>query len=130
MFSSSIWNWQIDYRLWQILIQWDIPVWVILLREGLQADPPEFVELAKAKLIPKTTADHVTVGSSVRVKDPSGSETTLTFQGPWDADPDNGIYSYRAPFGLGFMGKSVGDTVTPPSEDGEKVWEILAVGNS
>jgi transcription elongation GreA/GreB family factor len=78
-------------------------------------------EVAKAMTIP-ANADRtgkVNIGSSVKVKNASGKEDTFLFLGPWDADPDNGIYSYIAPFAQGFMGKIVGDTV----ED----WEIIEI---
>ncbi len=87
-------------------------------------------ELDKAKIIgsKKTETDNITVGSTVKAKDSSsGALETFTFLGPWDADHDKGIFSYRAPFALAFMGKKVGETVTAPSGSGERTWEIVDV---
>jgi transcription elongation factor GreA len=70
----------------------------------------------------------VTVGSGVRAKnEETGDTDTFVFLGPWDVDPDKGVYSYRAPMGLAFMGKSKGDTVELEAESGTKRWEILEV---
>jgi transcription elongation factor GreA len=87
-------------------------------------------ELAEARPITRelATADHVTVGSRVRVRNLiSGEEQTFTFLGPWDADPDRGIMAYNAPLGLAFMGKGIGDEVGYRAGTEERRWEVLAV---
>ncbi|MFW6457066.1 MAG: GreA/GreB family elongation factor, partial [Planctomycetota bacterium] len=71
-------------------------------------------ELSRSRIITHEMADSstVTVGSHVTVQDAdNGKERTLIFLGPWDAEPQNDIYSYQAPLSLKFMGKAVGDTV-------------------
>lgn len=82
-------------------------------------------ELKKALLIPddlKTTS--VNVGQTVRVKNlATGEEEKFTFLGPWDANLEQRIYSYLAPFARNFLGKKVGELV----EDGDKRYEILAI---
>jgi len=87
-------------------------------------------ELANAKLITRELAevDHVTIGSRVRARNlSSGEEETLTFLGPWDAQPEQGVYAYNAPLGLVFMGKSVGDTVVLQMGAEERSWEVLEI---
>jgi transcription elongation GreA/GreB family factor len=87
-------------------------------------------DLAKARLITHALADSptVTVGSAVLVKDlDSGATETFTFLGPWDVNPEQGIYSYRARLGMAFMGKAVGERVTMPVDSKERRWEILGV---
>jgi len=70
----------------------------------------------------------VTIGTTVRARRLStGQEETLTFLGPWDADTQKGIYYYRAPLALAFMGKAPGDTVVLEAEAGQERWEILEV---
>jgi transcription elongation factor GreA len=82
-------------------------------------------ELKKALLIPddiKTTT--VNVGCTIRVKNVANGELeTITFLGPWDANLEQRIYSYLAPFARNFLGKKVGDI----AEDGDKRYEILAI---
>jgi transcription elongation GreA/GreB family factor len=55
----------------------------------------------------------------------TGAAETMTFLGPWDAQPDERIYAYNAPLGLAFMGKAVGDVVTYRFGPEERRWEIL-----
>jgi transcription elongation factor GreA len=88
-------------------------------------------EMAKAKPIPKNAdrTERVTIGSSAKVKDPSGTEETFLFLGPWDADPDNNVFSYRAPFAQGFMGKKVGETVESIADDDTRTWEIISISD-
>jgi len=87
-------------------------------------------DLAKARPIPRTMAesDTVTVGTAVRARRLStGQEESLAFLGPWDALPEKGIYFYRAPIALAFMGKQVGDTATLQTGSSQEQWEILEV---
>jgi len=75
-------------------------------------------------------ADHVAVGSRVRAKDvDTGTVRTLTFLGPWDVDVAAGIYSYRAPLSLSFMGRAVGDVVTVPVDRSEQTLEIVEIAS-
>ncbi|MHC4592916.1 MAG: GreA/GreB family elongation factor, partial [Planctomycetota bacterium] len=72
-------------------------------------------ELSEARPIARemAQADHVTVGSRVRARNPSTGEVeSLTFLGPWDARPEERIYAYNAPLGQAFMGRRAGDVVT------------------
>lgn len=87
-------------------------------------------EVSRARIITRELADveHVTVGSRVRARRLStGEEQTFVFLGPWDADPDSGIYAYNAALAEVFMGKEVGETVTFAVGPEERRWEILSV---
>ena len=87
-------------------------------------------ELLKARVLAADLArvPYVTVGSRVRARNlETGKLETLTFLGPWDADPAAGIYSYRAPLSLAFMGAEVGATVKFSSEARERRWEIVEI---
>lgn len=88
-------------------------------------------ETQKAKLITHEMAesDTVSVGSRVRTRDPATDHVeSMTFLGPWDADHDQGIYSYRAAVGIAFMGKAVGDRVVLDAHGERREWEILEIG--
>jgi transcription elongation factor GreA len=87
-------------------------------------------EIAEARLITRevASAGHVTVGSRVRARNlGTGEEETLTFLGPWDAQPAERVYAYNAPLGLAFMGKKPGETVTFRMDAEERRWEVLSV---
>lgn len=87
-------------------------------------------ELVKARVIPTDMGDgaSVTVGSTVKARNLStGHMETLVFLGPWDADPDKGVYSYRAPLSQAFMGKRRDDTVVLPTKAGTRTWQIVEI---
>jgi transcription elongation factor GreA len=89
-------------------------------------------EIEKAQPIPPEMPDidSVTIGSRIRVRNiETGEERSLTFLGPWDVDTANGIFSYRAPISLPFMGHTVGQTVVVTTGIGESRYEILEVGS-
>ncbi len=88
-------------------------------------------DLAKARVLKPGSAetDHVTVGSRVTARDlATGRTEQLTFLGPWDADPQRGIYDYRTPLGLAFMGKRVGEKAEMARRSETRRWEILETG--
>jgi transcription elongation GreA/GreB family factor len=90
-------------------------------------------ELSKAKRIDASTVntERVTVGSRVQAKNLETNETeTFTFLGPWDADIENGVYSYLAPLSRAFMGKNKGEVVSFSANDDERKWEILEIGSA
>ncbi len=87
-------------------------------------------DIAKARVIPPSMGDAetVTVGSRVRARcAETGREETLAFLGPWDTDVQRGIYSYRAPLALAFMGKAVGETVTFGEGEERRTWQVLEI---
>ena len=87
-------------------------------------------EIAKAKPISAemACADHVSIGTRVRARNlDTGLDETFTFLGPWEADVPAGIYSYRAPVSLAFMGKKVQQEVTFGSPDSARRWQIVEI---
>jgi len=72
--------------------------------------------------------DRVTVGTKVTVKRSDGQQREMTFLGPWDSDPDQGIYYYRADLCMALMGHVVGDSVTASTGEGNTyTYDILAI---
>ena len=87
-------------------------------------------EFERARILrpDEITGEEVNVGTTVHLRDTaSGRERTVTFLGPWDADIENGIYSYLAPLSLRFMGKRIGDRVLAALGDCEAEYEIAAI---
>ncbi|HOI55976.1 MAG TPA: GreA/GreB family elongation factor [Phycisphaerae bacterium] len=87
-------------------------------------------DMKMARLIGADMAavDHVTIGSVVTARDlGSGKTETMTFLGPWDAAPQNNVFSYRSPLALAFMGSKVGDTVELAVDAGKRAWEIQEI---
>jgi len=87
-------------------------------------------ELARARAITAIMAgsESVCIGSAVTAKDVASGETRrFVFLGPWDANLEKNIYSYRAALSQAFMAKRVGDVVTLPGEGGDVQWEIFTV---
>jgi len=87
-------------------------------------------ELDRARVLSPSdvTGDHVTVGTSLRLRNTqTGAERRVTFLGPWDADIERNVYSYLAPLSRKFMGKRIGDRVTVDLGDGEAEYEVVAI---
>ncbi len=83
-------------------------------------------ELRKARLIDPTLLEvsRVGLGSRVRLDPVQGGEPrSATILGPWDSDPDRGIYSYLSDFAKGLLKKAVGDVVRIE----EREWRIAEI---
>jgi transcription elongation GreA/GreB family factor len=86
-------------------------------------------EIAKARVITgeMVTTDEVGVGNAIIVEDvATGEQDRFTFLGSWDTSPDQGIYSYMAPFSRRFLGKKVGGLAEPPGQKG-RAYRILEI---
>ncbi len=57
------------------------------------------------------------IGTTITLSGPNGLET-FTILGAWDADPSRNIISYLTPAARALQGRSVGDMVEMPREDG------------
>ena len=75
---------------------------------------------------PPTSGDRVTFGSTVKVEDEEGKETTYQIVGSDEADPKRGLISIMSPLARTLIGKKVGDNVTAQLPAGKKTFEILA----
>jgi len=87
-------------------------------------------EISDAHIITREACDvlWVTVGSRITTRNlDTQEESSLTFLGPWDAQPDVGILSYNAPLGLAFMGNEAGDEVSFQAGDILRRWVILTI---
>jgi transcription elongation factor GreA len=68
------------------------------------------------------------IGTRVVIKSPdSGETTTYTILGPWDADFEKGILSYRSPIAKAMLGKKSGDDVVINIDEEEKVFKIVNI---
>ena len=87
-------------------------------------------EISNAHIITREACDvlWVTVGSKITLRNlDTEEESSLTFLGPWDSDPNHGILTYNAPLSLAFMGHRVGDVVEYGDDTEQTIWEILKV---
>jgi transcription elongation GreA/GreB family factor len=89
-------------------------------------------DLARAEAIAPHSVprDHVGIGSRVTLRDSAdGSSYVLTFLGPFDADVEQGVYSYRAPLSLRLMGARVGDRLTLAPDGRERELEVVEIAD-
>jgi transcription elongation factor GreA len=75
---------------------------------------------------PPTSGDRVTFGSTVKLEDEDGKETTYQIVGSDEAEPKRGLISIMSPLARTLIGKKVGDSVTAQLPAGKKTFEILA----
>ncbi|MDH5657220.1 MAG: transcription elongation factor GreA, partial [Spirochaetia bacterium] len=68
-------------------------------------------ELKKARIIEPSMVrtDVVTIGCKVSLATPDGENVSYSILGPWDADTDLNIISYRSPLGMALIGKTTGE---------------------
>ena len=65
-----------------------------------------------AEVIEPSEIDTSRVGVGTKVWLGGAEPRVLTILGPWDAEPDHGVYSYQAPIAEALLGKVLGETVT------------------
>ena len=71
-------------------------------------------DLKKAKIIDFThvSTDSVSVGTKVNLSSAAGEKRTYSILGPWDADFEKGVLSYRSPIAKVLLKKKSGDEVS------------------
>lgn len=75
--------------------------------------------------IEKINADVAGIGTRVAILDPENGESTVyTILGPWDADFEKGVLSYRSPIAKAMLGKKTGDDVSIKIDEKEKIFKI------
>ena len=95
------------------------------MNEGRVAELEEAVKMSV--LVEHTTKqDTVTVGSTVKVKSPSG-ERTFTIVGTNEVDPIKGLISGESPIGKALMGHKKGDKIDILTPSGKVKYKILEV---
>jgi transcription elongation GreA/GreB family factor len=57
----------------------------------------------------------------------TSAEQSLTFLGPFDTDPDHGLYNYKAPMCQLLLGLHVGDVAHVTLSDVEADYEIVSI---
>ncbi|NLV68354.1 MAG: transcription elongation factor GreA [Spirochaetes bacterium] len=87
-------------------------------------------EMKRADVIDleKINADVAGVGTKVVLENAAGGAVvTYSILGPWDADFEKGILSYRSPIAKAIMGKKRGDDVAILIDDEEKTFKIVNI---
>jgi transcription elongation factor GreA len=88
-------------------------------------------ELKKAEILDleKVSTDTVNVGTSLVIEEVStGDRTTYTLLGPWDADYEKRVLSYRSPIGMVLMGRKVEDVVELKLGEEVRSLKIISIG--
>jgi transcription elongation factor GreA len=85
-------------------------------------------QLKRVAIIPSgpSATGAVRLGSTVVLKT-NGKTQTFRILGPRETDPGRGVISHESPLGAALIGRVVGDTVTPNTTIGARVYCILEV---
>jgi transcription elongation factor GreA len=70
--------------------------------------------------------DHVSIGSTVKVSGPDGSQT-FTIVGSTEAKPTEGRISNESPVGRALLGKKKGESLTVLVPAGELAYKIVSI---
>ena len=87
-------------------------------------------EIKKAEVVDPAsiTTETVNVGANVTVENTETGERNLyTLLGPWDADYEKKILSYRSPIGMALLGKKVGEVIDLRIGDEARKLKILSI---
>lgn len=75
--------------------------------------------------------DHVGIGSKVLLRNTANGETReMAIFGPFEADVERGVFSYKAPFCQKLMGLKVGEKAVVPFDGREHEFEIVEIRNA
>ncbi|MCL1864401.1 MAG: transcription elongation factor GreA [Spirochaetes bacterium] len=85
-------------------------------------------EMKKADILDpeKINTDCVNIGTKVLLSGQDGS-SSYTILGPWDADFEKGVLSYRSPIAKAILGKKVGDEVSFRIDDKIQSFRIMSI---
>lgn len=67
----------------------------------------------------------VAFGSTVTLREDGGTTVVYQLVMPEDADAGKGLISTASPIGRALLGKEVGDEVTVPTPNGQRVFELV-----
>ncbi len=87
-------------------------------------------DMKKVSIINMETVntESVCTGIDVTLADMiSGQKTSYSILGPWDADFEAGILSYRSPIAKSMLGKKIGDEVEFKIDDEKKKYKIVSI---
>ena len=99
-------------------------VWLL---QGARSITDLEAKVSTAEVIdPPTSGDRVTFGSTVKLEDEDGKQTTYQIVGSDEAEPKRGLISVMSPLARTLIGKKVGDRATAQLPGGKKTFEILA----
>jgi len=72
--------------------------------------------------------DSVNIGTMVILQNTrTGEVRDYTVLGPWDADFEKGVLSYRSPIAKSLLGSRAGDSVALDIEDGKHTYRIKEI---
>jgi len=78
--------------------------------------------------VSKISIESVNIGTRVNLEDvETGKAWSYTILGPWDADFEKGILSYRSPIAKAMMGKKTGENVSLKIDDEDRKFRIVRI---
>jgi transcription elongation GreA/GreB family factor len=92
-----------------------------------RAEGDRDLHLARGTNFENPDTTQVSIGTTVTLKDATGSEEKYSILGAWDSAPDMGIVSYKAAIGQALLGKKPGEQVELPTEKGPRSVTIAAI---
>jgi transcription elongation factor GreA len=87
-------------------------------------------EMKKAQVLNRdeVSTDSVAIGTTVILKEvDSSEERDYTILGPWDADFERRVLSYRSPIAKSLLGSKQGDVISLDIEEGRKKYKIKEI---
>ena len=93
-----------------------------------RAETERDLSLARGTDFTNVDTSQAGIGTVVTVRNVASGETDVyTLLGAWDTDPERGVISYKSALAQALMGKKVGDQLKAPTEQGERIVEIIKI---
>jgi transcription elongation GreA/GreB family factor/transcription elongation factor GreA-like protein len=98
----------------------------VLMRR--KAETERELSLARGTDFANPDTSAVSIGTIVTLKETAdGRIDVYTILGAWDGDPEKGIVSYQSALAQALIGRKVGDSLSVPTEHGERQVEIVSI---
>jgi transcription elongation factor GreA len=89
------------------------------------------LSMARPLSASEVATHHVSIGTRVTLREVDGTATrVLTILGPFEANVDAGVFSYKAPVPQKLMGLRMGDHAKLPLDGGEREYEVVSIENA
>jgi len=87
-------------------------------------------DLGRARItdFKEASAEQISVGSVVEVRNQAGASSKYKILGAWDSDPENNTVSYKTPLGTALLGKKPGDVVKVKTGASEDEYTVMKIG--
>ncbi len=110
--------------------EWKFAIEEQKMLQARAAKMQEEIAMARGINPDQVDTDRVAIGAQVTLKRDDGQVRVLSFLGPWDSDPHNGVYSYQTRLGKSLMGLHIGDAAVLSFEGEDRKYTVESIASA